>query len=125
MCVGAGRCARRPYAGPAFRPGRRGVRHAGAARERGGLAGRGASGGLEVLFQFLVLAPQPLALRFRSSQILVQPLVLTTQFLDDLLRRAVRRIAIRHARVMPKPRSKYKYEILDLNADPLNRYVGS
>jgi hypothetical protein len=30
---------------------------------------------------------------------------------------------IRHATVMPKPRSKYKYELLDLSSYPLNRYV--
>jgi type II secretory pathway component PulM len=95
-------------------------RHSRAARERRGLAGRGASCGLEVLFQLLVLAPQPLSLRFRSSEILVQPLVLTTQFLDDLLRCPIRRLAIRHAGVMPESRSKYKYGILDLSSHPLN-----
>ena len=50
------------------------VRHARAARERGGLPVHGAARGLELLFQFLVLAAQPLPLRFRPAQVLAQAL---------------------------------------------------
>ena len=78
---------------------------------------------LAVLFQFLVLAAQPLPLRFRPTQILPQPLVVPTQLLDDLLRRLIGGIALRHATVMPNRRSKYKYELFDFSSHPLNRYA--
>ena len=58
---------------PALRPGRCGSRHARPARERRRLPIDGAPRGLELVFQLLVFAPQPLALGFRSSQVLPQP----------------------------------------------------
>ena len=69
----------------------------------------GAARRLELVFQFLVFAPQPLALGFRPPQVLSQPLDLAALLVDDLLGIARRRrLVARHTVVMPKPRSKYK-----------------
>ena len=63
----------------------------------------------EFLFQFLVLAAQPLPLRFHR-RILAQSLDLTGLLLDDLLLVAsLRLFAAYHATFMPNPLSKYKY----------------
>jgi hypothetical protein len=87
------------------------VRHARAARKRRGLAIRGSTRGVELLFQFLVFATQALTLRLRSAQVVAQPLVFTPQALE--LRGIGRgRIgALRHAPVMPDLRAQYKREM--------------
>ena len=86
-----------------------------AARERSRLAIHRAARRLEVIFQFLVFTPQPLTLGFRSPKIFTEPLDLARLVLDDLLRvtGTIIRSAIRHAEVMPEPRLKYKYGILN------------
>ena len=82
-----------------------------AAGNRRGLPRDRAPRGLELLFQLLVFAAQPLALRFRTTQILAQAFDFPCLVFDDLLR-ITRRIgrAARHAVVMPETRSKYKRE---------------
>ena len=89
------------------------VRPASATRERSGLAVYRAPRRLEVVLQLLILAPQPLALGFRAAQVLAQPRVVSSELFDDLLRVSRRRrlVALRHAAVMPNPRSKYKREM--------------
>jgi hypothetical protein len=89
------------------------VCHAGAPRERGGLPRDRAARRLELLFQFLVFAAQPLAFRFRAAQILAQPVDLSPLLVNDLLRGSRRRrlVALRHTTVMPDRRSKYKRQI--------------
>lgn len=104
-----------PIRGPWFAPrtSRRVRGHA--ARERCRLAIHRAARRLEVVFQFLVFTPQPLTLGFRPPKIFTEPLDLARLVLDDLLRvtGTISRSAIRHADVMPEPRLKYKYGILD------------
>jgi hypothetical protein len=91
MCAGGCRCARRPYADPALRPGRRGWATR-VPRENGRRpAARPHGAPLELLFQFVVFPAQPLALRLRPSQILALPLILTAQLVDDLLSSAIGR----------------------------------
>jgi hypothetical protein len=65
---------------------------------------------LELLFQFLVFAPQALPLGFGAAQILAQPVDLPLLLGDDLMRVTRRRgiVALRHAAVMPDLRKKYK-----------------
>lgn len=89
------------------------MRASGATRERGRLAVDGAARGLEVVFQFLVLAPQALALRFRPTQVVPQPLDFASLLVDDLLRvgRCRRLVVLRHTAVMPNLRSEYKWKM--------------
>jgi hypothetical protein len=70
---------------------------------------------IELFFQPVIFATQPLPLRLRPAQIFAQPFDLTRLVVDDLLRIAGRRLssARRHATVIANPRSKYKYGILD------------
>jgi len=88
---------------------------AGAAREWRGLSIDRATRRLEFLFQCLVLTPQALPLRLRAAQVLAQALDLARLIVDDLL--GIARWCLgpspRHAIVIAKARSKYKYEILD------------
>ena len=84
-------------------------------RERRGLTVHCPPRGLEFVFQFFVFATQPLSLGFRAPQILAQPVDLPRLIVDDLLRVPgawIVRTPL-HAPVMPEPRSKYKYGILD------------
>lgn len=80
------------------------------ARKRRGLTSGSAARHLELFFQPLVLAPQPVTLDLRALQILAQPIDLPRLIVDDLVRLSGRRIlrASRHAPLMPKPREKYK-----------------
>jgi hypothetical protein len=72
---------------------------------------------LELVFQFVVLAPQALPFRLRAAEVFAQALDLARLVVDDLLGIAGRRLgATDHATVMPNPRSKYKYEVLDSGA---------
>jgi hypothetical protein len=89
------------------------VPDAGATRERSSLPIDRAARRLELLFQFVVFAAQPLAFRLRAAQILTQPLDLSALLVNDLLRVAWGRglVVLRHAAVMPDPRSKYKREM--------------
>ena len=89
------------------------VRDARATRERRRLPIDGAARRFQLVFQFLVLAAQPLAFRLRPTQVLAQPLDLAALFVDDLLRVGRRRrlVSVRHTVVMPNPRSKYKQEM--------------
>jgi hypothetical protein len=84
--------------------------------ERRGLAIHGAAGRFEFVFQLLVFAPQPLALGFRTPQVLTQSLDLPRLIMNDLLRVTRRGIvgAPRHAQFMSDSGPLYKYEILDL-----------
>jgi len=70
---------------------------------------------LELLFQSLVFAPQPIALDLRAQQIFAEAFILASQVVDGLraTRRRIRRIgcAPRHERVMPERRTKYKQEL--------------
>ena len=86
-----------------------------AARKGRGLAIHRSPSGIELVFQLLVFAPQPLALRFRSPKIFTEPFDFACLIFDDLLRvtGTIIRSAIRHADVMPEPRLKYKYGILN------------
>ena len=82
-----------------------------AARERRRLPIHRAARRLQFLFQLLVLPPQALPLGFRPAQVLAQPLDVAPLLVDDLLRRGARLVALRHAPVMPNPRSKYKRKL--------------
>jgi len=77
------------------------------------LAIHGATCSVELLFQFLVFAPQALPLRLRPAQILTEAVELPALLVDDLLRVPRRRvvIALRHASVMPDSRAQYKREL--------------
>ena len=111
-CAARRRCARAPIRRPGLRPGRRGAA-ARAARERRRLAIHRATRRVELVFQFVVFAPQPLPLRFRPAQILAQPLDSRRLLVDDLLRVAGRRRSSRrHAPVMPDSRAQYKSEMM-------------
>ena len=89
-------------------PPRRGLRRI--PGERRGLAIHGATGRFEFVFQFLVFAPQPLALGFRPPQVLTQSLDLPRLIMNDLLRVTRRRIvgAPRHAEFMSDSRPLYR-----------------
>jgi hypothetical protein len=99
--------------GARFAPGTAGDRHAGAAREGRRLPVDRAARGLELLFQLLVFAAQPLAFRFRPTQVLAQPLDLPALHLDDLLRlvSGPTPVVLRHAPVMPDSRTQYKRKL--------------
>ena len=118
-----------PIGGPGLAAGRDGAAPTRVPRENGAAwRDAGAARRLELLFQFLVFAPQPLALRFRPAQILAQPLILARCSLDDLLRvgggGSARRA--RHAPVMPDSLDQStRGKCGPACADPLNRYVGS
>jgi hypothetical protein len=65
--------------------------------------------GLELVFQFLVLASQALPLGFRAPEIRFELPDPARLIVDDLLRVSRRRlVALRHAAVMPDSRSMYK-----------------
>jgi len=96
----------RPAAGPPR------LGYARPARERRRLTGAGTPGRLELLFQFLVFAPQPLPLGFRSAQIIFESLDASRLVVNDLLRITRRGlIALWHAPVMPDSRAQYKREM--------------
>jgi hypothetical protein len=101
-----------PICGPRLSTGSRRLGHAGPAREGRRLTGTGAPCGVELLFQLLVFAPQPLPLGFRPAQIVFESLDASRLVVNDLLRilwRGV--IALRHAPVMPDSRAQYKREM--------------
>jgi hypothetical protein len=89
------------------------VRDARATRERRRLPIDGAARRFQLVFQFRVLAAQPLAFRLRPTQVLAQPLDFAALLVDDLLRVGRRRrlVSVPHPVVMPNPRSKYKQEM--------------
>jgi hypothetical protein len=99
--------------GPGLPSGPARLRDARPARKRRGLSVDGATRRLELLFQLLVLATQPLAFRFRPAQVLAQPVDFSPLLVDDLLRigRGRGLVALRHMAVMPNPRSKYKWKV--------------
>ncbi len=84
------------------------------ARTRRRLAVGAAARHLELLFQPLVLAPQPAAFDLRPQEVLPQPLDLPRQILDGPRRVPRRRILwrTRHATVMRDSRAQYKREML-------------
>lgn len=93
-----------------------------APRERRGLSVGAAARGFELFLQPLVLAPQTIAFDFRALQILAEPLDLPRLIVDDLSRiRRGRVLAPKHAQVMPDPRKKYKYGMLDRSFSEVNR----
>jgi hypothetical protein len=109
--VGWPRAVRPPAirgAGAAARPPR--VRYTSPAREWRGRSIARAASRLEIVLQFLVLATQPLALRFRAAQGLAQSFVVASELLDDRLRigRSRGLVALRYAAVMPDRHKKYK-----------------
>jgi len=119
MCAGRGRWARRPYAAPRLAPGAFRVPHVCLPRERGRLTRTLTPRRLEVLFQLLVFAPQPLPLGLRPAEVLAQLLVVSTESLD--LARVRRRLGLaeRHAPVMPNSCTPYKKKQPVSLADPL------
>jgi hypothetical protein len=81
------------------------------ARKRRRLTIGAAAGHLELVFQPLVLAPQPIAFDLRPLQILAQPFILAPQVLNRLRRPWWwRRVgsAPRHDPVMPDSTAQYK-----------------
>jgi hypothetical protein len=76
--------------------------------------------GVELVFQLLVFAGQPLPLRFRPPEILAQAVDLPTLLVDDLLRVARARVnGSRHRMLMPDSRAEYKRKLRTSSADPL------
>jgi hypothetical protein len=86
------------------------------------LAKPGAARGVQLLFQVLGLSLHPIAVALRhptlalcARQLFAQPLNLFVLVLDQIVAFVTRSLAtIGHARVMPYPRKKYKYDFLDL-----------
>ena len=81
-----------------------------AARKRRRLAARLPPCRVELVFQPLVLATQPVPFDLRPPHLVAQPLIVALQFVDDLLRVRRRRVlgAPRHVSVMPDSRAQYK-----------------
>ena len=88
--------------------------HRGSAERIGGLQPRH----LALLFQPLVLASQSVPLDFRPAHIVAEPLMLTAQIVEVLLRVTRRRRILwvpRHAPVMPDSRAPYKSKLLGVS----------
>jgi hypothetical protein len=84
------------------------------------LAKPSATGGIELLFETLVLALQPIPFALdlsaplvRACQFVAQPRHLTLLPLDQILRIIAGRALVGHACVMRYPRTLYKYNSLD------------
>jgi hypothetical protein len=75
-----------------------------------------AARGLEFVFQFLVLAAQPLAFGFRPPEVRFQLRDPARLVVDDLLRVTRRRLVTRHPRVMPDSPIQYKQNLRCLRA---------
>ena len=83
-------------------------------RKRRALPRAGSPRCLEFFAQAFVFAPQPLILSLQCVTLALRTFRALTQCIDVVGRwRRIGRPLIRHGDVMPDPRKKYKYGILD------------
>jgi len=93
----------------------------------------GAARGFQILTQPLVLAPQARILALQPILLLLQRLAISLRTVCALAKaldlvacwRRIGARGIRHVDVMPDPRQKYKYGILDRRVSAMNEGAGT